>query len=134
VPYQPEVPLHTALAQVSTSLNSLIPALATIHTSLTAGKTSLVIIEKELSKINATTVEMSSALGSAQKVIGEYQAVTSQLKDRLEAAQRAVSDWLMTIAWVLSFVLGWLLFAQLGLFTQGYYMLQERSQAKLVQE
>ena len=53
--YKPDVPLHTALAQVSTSLDSLTPALATITSSLVGGKTNLGVVEVELNKISDTS-------------------------------------------------------------------------------
>jgi len=77
--YKPKVPLHTALAQVSDSLNSLPPSLATIHTSLAAGKTNLGVVEVELNKISETTKGISASLGGAQTVVDQYQAVTTQL-------------------------------------------------------
>jgi hypothetical protein len=128
--YQPEVPLHTALAQVSTSLDPLTPSLATISTSLADGKTNLGVVEVELNKISETTQGISAALGSAQTVIDEYQAVTAQLKTRVEDTQRVASAWITTITWILSFVLGWLLVAQLGLGVQGLDMLRGRGEVQ----
>lgn len=128
--YAPEVPLHTALAQVSTSLDALSPSLATINSSLAAGQTSLSVVEVELNHVAATTKGISDTLGSAQIVISQYQDATTQLKLSVEATQVAAPGWLTTTAWVLSFVLGWLLIAQLGLAAQGLDMLQRRPEAK----
>ena len=130
VAYKPDVPLHTALAQVSTSLNSITPSLATISTSLADGKTNLGVVEVELNNISETTKEISTSLGSAQTVIDQYKAITTQLKTRVEAIQRLAPAWMMTITWILSFVLGWLLIAQLGLGAQGLDMLRSRHEAK----
>ena len=127
-PYKPDVPLHTALAQVSTSLNSLTPALATINSSLVDGKTNLGDVEVELNKMSETTKGIGIALGGAQTIISQYQTVTTQLKLRVEAAQRAAPGWITTITWILSIFLAWLLIAQLGLCTQGLEMLRDRSE------
>lgn len=127
--YKPDVPLHTALAQVSTSLNSLTPALATINSSLVDGKTNLGVIELELNKISETTKGMSTALGSAQIVIDQYKTVTTQFKEQIEAMQRLAPGWLTTITWILTFILGWLLIAQVGLGTQGLDMLRGHREA-----
>jgi hypothetical protein len=124
--YKPAVPLHTALAQVSTSLNTLKPSLATINTSLADGKTNLAVMEVELTKISETTQGISSTLAESQTVIDQYKAVTAQLKANVETAQRAAQTWIMAITWILSFVLGWLLIAQLGLGIQGLDMLRGR--------
>ena len=113
--YKPDVPLHTALAQVSTSLDTLAPSLTAINTSLANGKTNLGVVESEITKISDTTQGITDTLDSAQKVIDNYKAVTTQLKANVEAAQLGARTWITAIAWILSFVLGWLLIAQLGL-------------------
>jgi hypothetical protein len=128
--YQPDVPLHTALAQVSTSLNGLTPALATINTSLADGKMNLGAVEVELSKISATTEGISNTLGSAQNVIAQYQAVTTQLKKQVDAAQIVAPTWMTRTIWILTFVLAWLLIAQLGLAAQGLDMMWGHREAK----
>jgi hypothetical protein len=128
--YKPDVPLHTALAQVSTSLNTLIPSLATINTSLADGKTNLSVMEVELTKISDTTQGISSTLASAQTVIDQYKAVTTQLKASVETAQLGAQTWIMVITWILSFVLGWLLIAQLGLGVQGLDLVRGRRDAQ----
>jgi hypothetical protein len=128
--YKPDVPLHTALAQVSTSLDALTPSLATINTSLADGKTNLSVVELELNNISDTTKGISDTLGSAQTVIDQYQTVTAQLKLRVEATQLAAPAWMTTATWVLTFVLGWLLIAQLGLAVQGLGMLRGRREDK----
>jgi len=128
--YAPQVPLHAALAQVSTSLDTLSPSLATINTSLAAGQTSLAVVETQLNNVAATTKGISDTLGSAQVVISQYQDATAQIKVSVEATQLAAPGWLTTTAWVLTFVLGWLLIAQLGLAAQGLDMLQRRPESK----
>ena len=122
--YKPDVPLHTALAQVSTSLDSLTPALAMINSSLVDGKTNLGVIEIDLNKISETTQGISTALGSAQTAIDQYQTVTTRFKEQIDAMQLSIPGWLTTIAWVLTFILGWLLIAQIGLGIQGLDMLR----------
>jgi hypothetical protein len=128
--YQPAVPLHTALAQVSSSLDALTPSLATINTSLADGKANLSVVETELTNISATTKGISDTLGSALIVINHYQATVTQLKQNVEATQLVAAGWITTITWVLTFVLIWLLMAQLGLGAQGLEMLRSRHEAK----
>jgi len=130
ITYKPNVPLHTALAQVSPSLDSLLPSLAAIPTSLADGQTNLGAMNVELTKISDTTQGISSTLASAQTVIDQYKATTSQLKANVETAQRQASAWILAIAWILSFVLGWLLIAQLGLGMQGFDLMRGRRDAK----
>jgi hypothetical protein len=117
--YAPAVPLHTALGQVSASLNTLKPALATINTSLVKDKTDINEVEAQLTQISNTTQGMSISLTDAQTVIDQYIAVTTQLKANIETAQRDAPAWITAISWIASLVLGWLVIAQLGLGIQG---------------
>lgn len=128
--YKPEVPLHTALADVSTSLDALPESLATIDTSLDDGKVNLAVVEVELNKISDTTKEMSRALGNAQTTIGHYQSVTKQLKLRVETMRLGAPAWIKTVVWILSFVLIWVLISQLGLAMQGFDIIKAHSKAK----
>ena len=128
--YKPDVPLHTALAQVSTSLNTLKPSLATINTSLVDGKANLGVLETELTNISETTQGISSTLDNAHTVIDQYKLVATQLKANVEAAQRVAPTWIMAITCTLSFVLGWLLIAQLGLGIQGLDLARRRTAVK----
>jgi hypothetical protein len=131
-PYQPSVPLHTSLAQISTSLDSLTPALSTITTSLAEGKTSMGVIEVELNKISDTTIEISNALISAQSIVDQYKTVVAQFKVRVELMQRLATGWLTTTAWILTFVLSWFLFIQLGMCAQGLEMLHRHKKIQTV--
>ncbi|MBP7689639.1 MAG: hypothetical protein KA765_17110 [Thermoflexales bacterium] len=124
--YQPDVPLHTALAQVSDSLNTLTPALATINSSLVEGQTNLGVMETDLNKIAKTTNGISTALDRAQAVIDQYETVTLRLKEQLAALRVRVPDWLTTLTWILTFILGWLLIAQVALATLGFSLLRSR--------
>ncbi len=128
--YKPEVPLHTALADVSTSLDSLPASLATIDKSLDNGKVNLAVVEVELNKISDTTKEMSRALGNAQTTIGHYQTVTKELKVRVETLRLGAPAGIKTIAWILSFVLIWVLISQLGLGLQGLDTIKAHRKAK----
>jgi hypothetical protein len=123
IPYNPQVPLHTSLAGISTSLNTIPTSLATIHNSLNAGKTNLGLVEAELVKISDTVRGISDNLASTQKSIEQYKTVTAKLKARVEATQLAAPDLIKSCAWALTFALAWLLISQLGLLIQGFDLL-----------
>jgi hypothetical protein len=126
--YKPDIPLHTALGQVSTSLNILIPSLATINTSLTEGKINLSTVETELTAISENTQVINSSLANAQSVIDQYKVVITQLKATVEAAQLGAQIWIRTITWIVSFVIFWLLITQLGLGLYGLDLVRGRPQ------
>jgi methyl-accepting chemotaxis protein len=122
--YKPDIPLHTSLAQVSASLDSIPESLATIHTSLNSGKTNLGVIESEMTKISTTVKGISSDLEEVQKSIDQYKTVTTKLKTRVEAAKSAASDTITSGAWILTIILAWLMITQLGLLAEGLELLQ----------
>ncbi len=124
--YKPDVPLHTALAQVAASLDTLTPSLATINASVADGKANLGVVETELTNVAETTKGISDTLANALTVVDQYQTVVAQLKLNVEATQLVAPGWVTTITWVLTFVLVWLLIAQLGLGAQGLEMLRGR--------
>jgi hypothetical protein len=128
--YKPDVPLHTPFAQVSDSLNSIKPALVTLTSSLGTGKTNLGVVEVEFNKISETTKVISSALSNAQTVIDQYKAITILLNLRVEVTQLAFAGWISTFAWILSFLLGWLMIVQLSLCMQGLELLRGRREVK----
>lgn len=124
--YQPKVPLHTALAEVSSSLDSLPTSFSIIQTSLTAGKSNLNALETEINDISKTTEGISTTLGSAQTIIDQYITVTNQLKTQVEAIQRSARTWITATVLILSFLLAWLIIIQLGVGMQGLEMVRVR--------
>lgn len=128
--YKPEVPLHTALGKVSTSLDPLTSSLTTINTSLVDGKTNLGTLEAELNNISETTKGINLTLGGAQTVVDQYKDVTKQLKARVETAQRSAPGWITTISLILSFGFVWLLIVQLGLGMQGFNLIRGQRELK----
>lgn len=124
--YKPEVPLHTALANVSTSLNALNPSLVAINASLVEGRNTLADVDLQLKTISETTTEMKDSLDKAQMVINEYKSVTIKLQSRVDSAQASAPAWINAFTWLVSFVLFWLMIAQLGLGVQGVDMIRAR--------
>ena len=122
--YAPAVPLHTSLGQVSTSLDTFKPALATINTSLVNDKSNINIVEAQLTQISNTAQGLSTSLTNAKSVIDQYTAVTTQLKANVEAGHRDAPTWITGFSVILSLVLAWAVVAQLGLGMQGLDLLR----------
>jgi hypothetical protein len=118
-PYRPTVPLHTALGQVSDSLNALTPSLSKINSSLLTSKTNLANLQDEISKISETTKGISSSFDSTQAIIAQYQSANAQIKSQVVSAQKTAPEIILGSALVLSFFLVWFLIAQIGLGLQG---------------
>jgi hypothetical protein len=130
--YNPEVPLHTALAQISSSLDELPTSLATISSSISASKTNIDVVEQQISKMSETVKKASDSLSKARDVIHQYQDVTSKLEERSAAAQKAAPGWITGATWLITFLLFWFIIAQLGLTMQGLALLREQSAVKQI--
>jgi chromosome segregation ATPase len=126
-PYQPQVPLHTALSDVSTSLNSLRPALVSINASLTLSKNNMSALEKEMTKISETTKDMSSTFSGVQAIVNQYKVTTQTLQNQIQAIRSAAPGWINSLAYLFTLGLLWFMLAQASLLAQGLYLLGKLS-------
>jgi hypothetical protein len=133
-PYKPAVPLHTALENVSTSLNTIKPSLLKINTSLSGGKSDLQIVDSELTKIIESTQKIAGSLGDAETVINNYKRSISQLRVNMHGMESAIPRWILICAWMLTFLLIWLILGQVGLALHGYEILKTAKKGKNLQE
>ncbi len=133
-PYKPAIPLHTALANVSSSLNSLKPSLQEINTSIATGKTNMDTVGEQLSSIAASTQGINDSLNSAQADVSGYQTAINQLKDNVEKAQRTAPRTILIASWIITLLLVWILITQAGLGILGLSILQERKVVEDLQE
>jgi hypothetical protein len=117
--YQPEVPLNVALGDISTSLDPLKPSLQDISLGLADASTNLGSLADQLEVVSEASAEIDTALRDARTVIAEYRSTLTQLETNVSAAQTAVPGWTRSAAWVVTVLLGVLLFAQIGLFERG---------------
>lgn len=117
-PYKPDVPLHTSLKNVSTSLDTLPKSMKDIHDNLETGRGNLETMKGELKKISTSINKMGENLAEARNVVKQYQDSTTRLKSSLESAQQNSPQWINGAAWVLTFLLSWFFIFQFILFYQ----------------
>jgi hypothetical protein len=124
--YNPPVPLHIALAQVSESLENIPQALNTMETSLEATSANLVAIETDITLIAADLSEINLSMVEARGVVNDYQILISDLQFRVEQVETDLPGWLNSVALILSFLLVWAGVSQFGLFMQGIDLIRGR--------
>jgi hypothetical protein len=122
--YAPAVPLHTALADISSSLDSFSPSLTEIHDSLVADQETLDTMQTELANVSDSTQTVSDILSNATTTIDQYVTVTSQLKANVENAQTNAPKWIFVGCVISSFILAWFMILQLSLWLQGLELLR----------
>jgi hypothetical protein len=132
-PYEPPVPLETALGEVVTSLESLPDSLSEVEKSLNTSQGNLVMIEAEFNIMSRHITDINTSLSDAQFVIGQYQGVVSDLHQQIKVLQTNLPAWINTGAWFLTFALIWLALTQLGLLSQGLEMVERPEEVRVVE-
>jgi hypothetical protein len=127
-PYQPDVPLHIALANVSSSMDTLLSSMSGITTSLSDARENLANMDEGITSILDTTQTIVDTLDSAKEIISQYQTLLTELTTKVETAQINAPTWITAAAVILSFLFLWLLIAQLGLGLQGIDLLRAHKQ------
>ncbi len=124
--YDPPVPLHVALADVSSSLQGLPPALKTIDQSLETSGENLKSIQKDINLMADNINTIQTSLKDAQGVIEAYQGLVADMQTRTTHIEEGLPGWLNILAILLTFLFLWLGIAQIGLFLQGWELLHSR--------
>ena len=126
IDYHPRVPLNVALGQVSSSLASLPTSLEQVQGELESAHDNLLGLEEDIIQINQDLQAVATNLTLAQVVVDEYKTEIAQLKTRLDHSRNSMPDWILSAAWVLTFVIIWFSISQLGMLLQGFDMLLEK--------
>jgi peptidoglycan hydrolase CwlO-like protein len=117
-PYNPPVPLPTALTNVSDSLEPLPDAFKTMESSLNTSQGNLILIESELNIMARNVGEINGNLRDALNVIDQYQNTVTSAQDRVAIIQADLPGWMNSLAIFLTFGLVWLGITQAGLLLQ----------------
>jgi methyl-accepting chemotaxis protein len=125
--YNPDVPMHIALQQVSESMDSLPGTFETMENSVTDAKSNLETIQTEISQIASDIEEVSSSLEEFDKVISQYQELVVDLQEKFGKLEENLPTYVNFGAVVITVFLLWMAVAQLGLFTQGLDLLRVNS-------
>jgi len=117
--YNPPVPLHIALAQVSASLDSLPADFSTMQKSLVETNNNFGLIKAEIDVMTRNIKDINTSLTNAQEVVSEYQVIVEQMQTGVNNTREILPGRITTWAWILSIVLIWVAISQVVLFAQG---------------
>jgi uncharacterized phage infection (PIP) family protein YhgE len=121
--YNPPVPLHIALGQVSESMENIPAALITIEDSLNATSANLVTIEADIYLIAQDISEINASMAEGHLVLTQYQELISDLQIRTAAFENGLPDQLRMLSIILTVVLVWVVFSQVAFLFQGLSLL-----------
>jgi uncharacterized phage infection (PIP) family protein YhgE len=123
-PYNPKVPLHTALGQISADLNEINPQLAEMDENLGEARTNLKALESDIVKINLELLWISEKLPAAVETTRQFSELVSDLQARLEALKSQVPGWIAAGTAFLVFILAWIAIYQVDLLVRGYRLIR----------
>ncbi|MCK5430014.1 MAG: hypothetical protein KAI94_11115 [Anaerolineales bacterium] len=128
--YEPQVPLHEALSEVSDGLNDIPESLGTMENSLTTTYDNLEVMQAEISLIAEDIGAINEGLEEGKKVIEQYQELIADMQTRIDRLQSRLPSLVNMLAWVLTFILVWLGITQIGLLGQGVAMFRTDDRKK----
>ncbi|HSF81442.1 MAG TPA: hypothetical protein VLA49_09420 [Anaerolineales bacterium] len=120
--YDPPVPLHIALGQVSTSLDRLPESFTNMESSLVATQDNLNLVQSDVAHIAVDIQLITTNLQSAQDVIAQYQQVLSQIQPEVAKLEGLLPRLVKWLAYTCMFIFTWLGIIQLGLLIKGWGM------------
>jgi chromosome segregation ATPase len=127
--YNPSVPLHEALQQISTSMDALPASFAEMEDSLRNTSSQTEIIQADLITVAASISEIEKALDAYETVIQDYQDSVREIKKQINTLKRRIPKAVNLGVWALTAFLAWMAIAQIGLLTQGWELLHRKANA-----
>jgi chromosome segregation ATPase len=133
--YNPEKPLHDALAEVSTSMDSIPESLEQMDSSITDTKKSMAEIQTELSGMALAISDIETSVKQFSDVISQYELLIDESVAQLEKLNKKIPSYLDTLALFITVFFVWMFIAQFGLLTQGWELIkQDRANLEEPQE
>lgn len=123
IDYDPEESLSNSLGTVVTSLTALPSSIKGIGDDLDSTGDSLRTLQTDILVISKDVLDLSEDLHDAQEIVEQYQEQISELQTTVDNSIDQVPDWINIAAGGLSFLILWLVVAQLGLLVQGIHNL-----------
>ncbi len=117
--YQPDQPLHEAIADVSISLGEIPPTMIEMEESLSEATGNLDVIQKDLIFMADSVGEIDKSINEFNLVIEQYIELINGLKLQLENLETNIPTYWNWLASGVTIFLIWMAIAQLGLLTQG---------------
>ena len=121
--YSPNVPLHEALAQISDNLGTLPETLATMDQSLENTSSQTEVIQADLDTMAASIESIQTTMGDYETMLGDFDDSLRVVKKQVNTIKVRLPKLVNAAVWVLTIFLVWMAIAQLGLFTQGWELL-----------
>lgn len=130
IPYNPDVPLHESLANISESLSPLVDSFVEIEKSINTAGDNLQQVSDDTITVADNLAEIDQNITDAKDVIDQFEEAVAEQKEIIISFE---SDANSAIRWgsrAISMILFWLIIAELGLLSQGFEMVERSWQEK----
>lgn len=118
-PYNPDIPLNVALADVSTSLDEMPAAFRAMESNIRKTNVNLSLVQGNVDRVSGEVTQVQTSLEQASRIIVQYQDAADGLKGQLVHLQTKIPLVINLSAIFMTLFLLWMAIAQLGLLTQG---------------
>ncbi|MEJ2600457.1 MAG: hypothetical protein P8Z00_19130 [Anaerolineales bacterium] len=122
--YNPPVPLNVALAQVSISMQNIPGSLATMQASLNTASQNLATIQASITLMASDISSIQASLEDSKAVVEQYQILVNNLLARVQYLEGRLPVWINGGYALITILLLWAGIAQIGLFLQGWTLLE----------
>ncbi len=117
--YNPTLPLNIALGEVSTSLDPLQGTLKNFQTNLATTQDNMQEFSTQISVLDKNIIAIDKNLRQVQSTIDSYRSQVSSLKSWVDRAKNNLPAWIITISWILTIIILWLVITQIAIMLQG---------------
>jgi methyl-accepting chemotaxis protein len=118
--YQPEVPLHTSLANVAGNLEEIPGSLESMEQTLGEAADGLDTLNTDLNTLVEDIQGFEKDLDEAQTVLGEYKEILDQTQAQTSTFRDNIGIYLVIIWIFLTGILLWLSITQINILLQGW--------------
>ena len=131
--YNPEVPLHISLANISESLNALPVSFSSMAENIGDTKHNLQVIQVDFVLMQDAVRQIGNSINQYEQIINDYLTTIDRILTEIELLNARISTTINLIALGLTFFLIWMAIAQLGLLYQGMELLSRQKQDSALQ-
>lgn len=125
-PYNPPVPLHESLANVSESMGELPNSFQAIEDSLTSTGGNLIFFKKEIARVKGDVSAIGESLDSSSALLELYQETVGNGLASIQTFQNRLPQLINITVWGLTFIFVWLAIFQGYLLIKGIELLRNK--------
>lgn len=126
--YNPEVPLHTSLADISESLNALPASFSSMATNIEDTRHNTQVMQVDVVLMQDAIRQIGASISQYEQIITEYSNTLIKVQSEIEQLKERLAMMITLIAVAMTFFFIWLAIAQLGLLYQGNELLSRQNQ------